>query len=350
MRVVGERPIVGGNKWSCFDQSYPVPENCEVEKLQGKFEQGTLIITMPKKFPSSHAATSTPKARVLQTTKEKVATSSPKIAKEAIPSKFTTPRVEEEPIGDKKIASSSPRIVKALNDLKGTQKATSPTQRHDKGKLRALNTSEPFEEETVLKPKATTPKEKTSRPQKGQEEIEPPKPTLIVAPTNQIVDEKHQEEIRKKIILETVKKQLLHEKGDHEKESVTKKEVEEEEEEEQDRKSYESRKLDEIKYVDQNMVLKGKEIKARKLEPSPKGEESSASKAAKKEKETSKRATNIDKAKGIKEVAAASTSEVVRRIGEGKLNDQDKPLLANMGAAILVIVALGAYVTYKFKN
>ncbi|KAJ1406733.1 HSP20-like chaperone [Sesbania bispinosa] len=351
VRVSGERPIVGGNKWSRFDQSYPVPENCEVEKLQGKFEQGILIVTMPKKFISPV----TPKAQV-EPTKENG--SSPRIPKETIPSKSTTTKVEE-PIGDKKSASS-PRIVKGSNDLKeqkGIQKGTSPalipkdiSQKPIDNK--GLRGSEPFvepkpqniQEKTVLKNKAiaATLKEQTGKTQKGQEEIEP-KPTLTMDTTKQIDDEKRQEEIRQKTILETVKKQL-HEKA--EKESVRKKE-------DGIAKPYESRKPE--KYVDQNTVIKGKEIKTRK--ESPKAAESSPEKG----KGISSRTATTDRAKsnkedeiypigkGIKELAA-SASQVVTRIGEGKLNDQEKPLVVNMGAAILVIVALGAYVSYKFTS
>ncbi|TKY49824.1 Inactive protein RESTRICTED TEV MOVEMENT 2 [Spatholobus suberectus] len=38
VRVIGERPL-GGNRISNFEHTYPVPENCEVEKLQGKYDR-----------------------------------------------------------------------------------------------------------------------------------------------------------------------------------------------------------------------------------------------------------------------------------------------------------------------
>ncbi|XP_045823474.1 protein RESTRICTED TEV MOVEMENT 2-like [Trifolium pratense] len=341
LRVIGERQIIGSNKSIQFDQSYPVPENCEVEKLQGKFEHGTLIVTMPKKFPSLKAQ--------VDTTKEKVV-ASPRTPKGAnIPSKSSTPRVLEEPIIRDKKDPSSPSIVKGLNDLnklkeqKGAQKDTFPTQ-SPKGKLKPL---EPFvesrpqnfdeENNVLLKAKG---KEING---KGQEEIEP-KSKIQMDHIKQIDDEKIQEEIRKKAILETIRKQLH---GD-EKESVTKKEIEE------DKKTYESSKVDQ-KYVDHNMFLEGKEIKARKV--SPKGEESFAPKDAKKGKDTNigkakrvKKGEMYAKEKGIFKEVASSASQVVKKLGEGKLNEQEKPLVANISAAILVIVALGAYATYKFTS
>ncbi|CAJ2638519.1 unnamed protein product [Trifolium pratense] len=344
LRIIGERQIIGSNKTIQFDQSYPVPENCEVEKLQGKFEHGTLIVAMPKKFPSLKAQ--------VDTTKEKVV-ASPRTPKGAnIPSKSSTPRVLEEPIIRDKKDPSSPSIVKGLNDLnklkeqKGAQKDTFPTQ-SPKGKLKPL---EPFvesrpqnfdeENNVLLKAKG---KEINGKGQKGQEEIEP-KSKIQMDHIKQIDDEKIQEEIRKKAILETIRKQLH---GD-EKESVTKKEIEE------DKKTYESSKVDQ-KYVDHNMFLEGKEIKARKV--SPKGEESFAPKDAKKGKDTNigkakrvKKGEMYAKEKGIFKEVASSASQVVKKLGEGKLNEQEKPLVANISAAILVIVALGAYATYKFTS
>ncbi|KAK7259739.1 hypothetical protein RIF29_25352 [Crotalaria pallida] len=333
LRVTGERPIDGGNKWSRFDQTYPIPENCEVERLQGKFDRGILTVTMPKKLISQV----TPKAEV-KTTQEKATSSSNKAVAE--------PKSKVgEPIGDKK-GPSFPSTLKGpdLKEQKGTRKVT-PTARRpnetsqkpedDEG-LSALIPSEPFRElrpqkfkdETV--PKATivaaTPKQQTGKPQKGAKEIEA-KTTLAMEEKEK--DDKRQAEIRHKTILATVKKQLSEK---DEKESVTKNEEVKEEE----RKPYKSRKPE----IDNDHManFKGKEIRTRRN--SPKAAEPSAPKAPEKD-------TIIGK--GIRELAA-SASEVVARIGEGKLNEQEKPLVANMGAAILVIVALGAYVSYKFAS
>ncbi|KAI4323711.1 hypothetical protein L6164_023296 [Bauhinia variegata] len=55
MSISGERPIEGGRRWSRFDQTFPVPENFNEERLGARFDQGILTITMPKKF-TSHVA------------------------------------------------------------------------------------------------------------------------------------------------------------------------------------------------------------------------------------------------------------------------------------------------------
>lgn len=342
LRITGERQLLGSNKWSLFDQSYPVPENCEVEKLQGKFENGTLIVAMPKKYPSLKSQ--------VETTKEKIVPS-PRTPKGTnIPSKPPTRVLEEPIIRDKKVPSSPSNIVTGLNDLnklkeqKGTQD-TFPSQ-SPKGKLKAL---EPFVESRPqnVYEENNVPKGKSqaigAKAQKSQEEIEP-RFGFKMDPIKQIDDEKIQEENRKKSILETIRKQL----HEDEKKSVANKKIEE------DKKTYESSKLDQ-QYIDHNMFLEGKEIKARK--ESSKGEEYFAPKDAKKEKDTTiektkryKKDEKYTKEKGIFKEVATSASQVVKRIGEGKLNEQEKPLVANMGAAILVIVALGAYATYKFTS
>lgn len=342
LKIVGERQLLGTNKWSRFNQSYNVPENCEVTKLQGKFDNGTLIVAMPKKIPS-------PKSQV-ETIQEQGAIS-PRIPKGTTPSKSTTTttRVQEEPIiRDKK--SPSPSFVKGLNDLnklkeqKGTPKDTFPTP-SPKGKMSVLE--KPFVE--YSRPQNNIDEENNmqkGKAQKGQEEIEQ-KSIFKMDPIKKIDDEKIQEEIRKKTLLEKVKKQLYEDV----KENVTNKKFEEEEK----KMPCESSKVDQ-KYVDHNMFLEGKEIKTRK--ESKKGEkESLASKAIEKEKDTTidkakshKKDQMYTKEKGIIKEMATSTSQIVKRIGEGKLNDQEKPLVANIGAAILVIVALGAYATYKFTS
>ncbi|OIW20419.1 hypothetical protein TanjilG_11118 [Lupinus angustifolius] len=328
LRVAGERPIVGGNKWSHLDQSYPIPENCEVEKLQANFEQGILTVTMPKKLFSQ---VTTPKPQV-KTTQENVPNPSKKpVAKESIPQKSTTSSVGES-YGDMK-SPSFPSTVKDLKEQKGVQKDTPTAKPEDDKRLRYLVPSEPFfrdprpqnvEEKTLQKAKITaaTPKQQTGRSEKGKKEIEA-QPTLIMD-SRKHIDEKFEEEIRQKTILATVKKQLSEKE---EKESVTKKEVKEEY-----KMPYKSRNVE--KDMDQMALFKGKEIRTRKYSP-----KSSVPKAS--EKDTI--------GKGIREVVA-SASKILTRIGEGKLNDEEKPLVANIGAAIVVIVALGAYVSYKFVS
>ena len=143
VRITGERPLQG-NKWHKMDQSYPNPDYCEPEALQGKFEIPILTITMPKKA-TSQAAT---KQQEVGTSQEKGAVVAEPKPQEKVqettsaPQPTTTTKVEE-PIEEKKSASpTSP-------DLKAQQK------------------NDTFED---------TPSQSLSKPikdQKGQEELVP---------------------------------------------------------------------------------------------------------------------------------------------------------------------------------
>ncbi|CAN6703555.1 unnamed protein product [Malus baccata var. baccata] len=48
IRVYGQRPL-GDNKWSRFNQTFPVQQNCDASKIHAKFSNGILTITIPKK-------------------------------------------------------------------------------------------------------------------------------------------------------------------------------------------------------------------------------------------------------------------------------------------------------------
>ncbi|CAB4268687.1 unnamed protein product [Prunus armeniaca] len=47
IKVDGQRPL-GNNKWSRFNQTFPIQENCDVSKIHGKFSNPILTITIPK--------------------------------------------------------------------------------------------------------------------------------------------------------------------------------------------------------------------------------------------------------------------------------------------------------------
>ncbi|KAG7948997.1 hypothetical protein I3843_13G038100 [Carya illinoinensis] len=45
----GEQPVVN-DRWSRFNLSFPVPNNCDTDKIRAKFQHGVLSITIPKKI------------------------------------------------------------------------------------------------------------------------------------------------------------------------------------------------------------------------------------------------------------------------------------------------------------
>ncbi|KAE9592744.1 hypothetical protein Lal_00028838 [Lupinus albus] len=409
VKISGERPILG-NRWNRFDQTYPLPQNCEPEKLQGKFEFGTLILTMPKKKTISQVSpkqevkkdqlgpsekpvpekekpekaqgtippqyTSHEVEEVVRDKKnasipspvkgspgpaEKVeAEAKPKKDQETIlfPPQFTTTKVEE-PIGDKKSVSLPPSFEKGHDDLKfkaqkGTQEDTSskkPIENlkpEDEKGLRGLipqngraetvkgyiikGKPENGEEEFEPKPKiaVATKTQTNEKPQKGhQEEVEPKSTSTTV--TGDPAKEKGREEIRPKTKLPTINKQLEEKTvtDDAEKEKVSKKQVKE------DGKPYNMEKA----------ITKEKDTRASEVLHKELAEPSGLKAKQKRNEDMIDSVGSI----GIRELAA-STCQVVTRIAEGKLNEEEKHLVVNMGAAALVIAALGAYVSYRFAS
>lgn len=55
MAVTGTRNA-GNNKWLKLDKTYPIPENCLIDKIDDKFEGGILTITMPKQITGAETA------------------------------------------------------------------------------------------------------------------------------------------------------------------------------------------------------------------------------------------------------------------------------------------------------
>nr|KYP53550.1 hypothetical protein KK1_024443 [Cajanus cajan] len=269
VRISGERQILG-SRWIRFDQSYPVPDYCEPEALQAKFETPVLILTMPKKTTSQDEGV-VPKAKP----DEK--------GKETTPPQPTTTTKVEEPIEDKKSASPpSP-------DLKAQQKATledTPPQ----------IPSEPI------------------KPQKGQGEA--------VERLSSAVSVKDQVE----------------EKKTEETSSDDEEEVKEEPSE--SRKPVKDKEQSDF----EEKETKTEKLLAKEVEPS----------ATKKKKEKEPSSITTPKKEGKCQENAkewvGSVSQVVRKIAEETWNEEEKKLAANIGAAFLVIAALGAYVSYRFSS
>jgi hypothetical protein len=342
LRITGERPIQG-NKWRKFDQTYPVPQNSEAEKLEAKFEQGILILKMQKKTISQSQAapkqevekslqdSSNNKANFDETKVEKV--------KETIPPSQST-KLEE---STKDMKSDSPQIQKLEEK---TQNDDDTLSSHIPKETISNNNPQNGQQEFEQKPTSneTTKNQIDEKSQKGQEEFEPkitsietnktqidekalkgqeefePKPTSI-----EKTNEKTQkdQEVEPKPIVRMVTKEKLEEKIVTKNDEDVEKEVKEKNE-----MPYESSKT---MKDEKNQNLKENEIE--KAEPS---------------------APNIStnqegNMNGIRKLAAAS-SQFVTRLAEGKWSGEERHLVENVGAAVLVIAAFGAYVSYRFSS
>ncbi|XP_020229265.1 nucleolar protein dao-5 isoform X2 [Cajanus cajan] len=418
VRISGERQILG-SRWIRFDQSYPVPDYCEPEALQAKFETPVLILTMPKKTTSQDEGV-VPKAKP----DEK--------GKETTPPQPTTTTKVEEPIEDKKSASPpSP-------DLKAQQKATledTPPQipsepiKPQKGQGEAVErlssaVSGKPQMNQELEPKPTpraTTMQTNEKPQKGQEEFEPrPTPTILTKVKTAEKPQKGQEEFEPRAtptptMLTKVKTAEKPQMGQEEfeprptptmltkvktaektqegpgefeqkstptiapktetdeqppksqvedepkptvtnvtrkpsvKDQVEEKKTEEtssDDEEEVKEEPSESRKpvKDKEQSDFEEKETKTEKLLAKEVEPS----------ATKKKKEKEPSSITTPKKEGKCQENAkewvGSVSQVVRKIAEETWNEEEKKLAANIGAAFLVIAALGAYVSYRFSS
>ncbi|PHU03518.1 hypothetical protein BC332_28769 [Capsicum chinense] len=53
LKISGQRPVAGQNKWLRFQKDFPVSENCDKTKISAKFENGILYVKQPKLITSS---------------------------------------------------------------------------------------------------------------------------------------------------------------------------------------------------------------------------------------------------------------------------------------------------------
>ncbi|KAL0008220.1 hypothetical protein SO802_009722 [Lithocarpus litseifolius] len=307
VRVHGERPLED-NRWSRFNETFPVPENCDVDKIHGNFYQGILTITMPKQViakvgPSKEQAKATQKA---PHPPKSSAETMPQKVQEVIPPKPTSSMWDEKQRENK--ASIEPKVQKGVEDV--PPKATSTAIDSKKREVKIGQSESP------------------EKAQKGQD-VTPPKATSSSDAKRQM-KEKNVE---------------LRDYNNVEKKHFEWNEAKENE-----------------KGVKKNMlIIKGKESgeTSAKLEM---GESSTASKVSKgKEKEKKEKYGGGSKdepesngvyydaeEEGLKGVAVS----VIKRLKNltKRVNEDERQMLVNMGAAVLVIFALGAYVSYSYTS
>jgi len=353
LRITGERPIPG-NKWRKFDQTYPVPENSEAEKLEAKFEQGILILKMLKKLISQSSQVA-PQQEVEKSpqspsnNKDLDETRVEKVQETNIPPPQST-KLEE---STKDMTNDSPQTSQSIE--KKTQNDDDTSSQIPKKTISNDNNPQKGQQDFEPKPtsKDSTNNQIDEKPQKGQQEFET-RPTSIERAKTQINEKPQngQEDLESKPKSIERSKTQTNEKAQKGEEEVEPKTIEKlvtkdaekernskkEEVEEKNEKTYESSKT--IK-DEKNQNLKEKEIEKA---------ENSAPNVPEKEKESCCRIPpNQEGKNGIRKFAATS-SQFVARIAEGKLSGEERHLAENVGAAVLVIAAFGAYVSYWFSS
>lgn len=369
LNVSGEREIDSGNyRWVRFNQSYPIPQNCNEGKLQANFARGVLTITMPKNIPSQRKTEAQQKGPFLPLKKlepkpnkkaqndvhqkaqempasTKVEESKPERAQDRIPRKYAPTGIVEEPKPEK-ARENIPRKygLAQVEELKPEKAREQRPQKHTPSRLEdlklekaheipqgsmpsKLEKQKPSEEEIPFKFRISRGKEDLTQkleddkrglktimpepiPKTAEDELEP----ILVGPS----------EMELRPMLKVAPRESEDEKPMKDREKI-----------EKERET----KGEEGKLVEKNQkMFQEKEIRTRMKTPETRGKE--------KESFPSKENMVSTLGKGIRHVSA-STSKVLTKISERKWEEEEKPMLVNMGAAVLLIAALGVYVSYK---
>ncbi|KAL5735238.1 hypothetical protein ACOSP7_033099 [Xanthoceras sorbifolium] len=173
--VHGEREL-GDNKWSRFDESFPIPENCKIDKIHAKWRNGSLIVTMPKE------------------------TITPPIA----PTKATP----QEPLPSKQGAAAAATTGIISSELKTNDKKSSgiifspeaPSSIHGEKRLDGLNALQKDEKETNPQKGTQETSNITSTKQQAHDK------TTVVSKPDNLVGHREKSEAKKEIPAEELLK------------------------------------------------------------------------------------------------------------------------------------------------
>lgn len=307
-RVRGER-LVAGNKWSRFQEDFQVPDNSDLTSVSTRHGGGTLIVTVPRKNVAG---------KTLATRKEENEASQatliprPKAQDQFLPPKTTGRKSPGEPKPDQQV-----------------QDKVTPT----------ISSSKPTTDDKTSGDHPITKIELQEDEQKSHIEEMSPGMTEKPAAHENIVDEAGKKIVADKSL------ELLGTKGtsgdrpstrtrqrkDEPKSSIEKKGIQETEE-----KHF----TPETAPLKDN-IGKGKEISS---------EVHKDNKMNKSEKQSKRQSSAVHDSPDHDQCALKLEPKKQKKKaakGLGDLNEE-RQLLVNMGAALLIVVGLGAYVSYSF--
>ncbi|XWS68506.1 hypothetical protein CRYUN_Cryun04dG0096500 [Craigia yunnanensis] len=305
IKVEGERALEK-NRRSRLNQAFPVPENCITEKIQCSFRNGVLTITIPKKT-------------ITQVD----------YVKDANTAKETTP---PKPISQQKTMKDP------VKDAKTTKETTPPKPTKDQKETtppKAASTSG-FEEQRdkkVLPPQ--TPQKATTEP-KAPTAMAPPKAQTNGKKIEAFQPSKQQEETQKKAapIATTTKQTEEKTAGSSTAEIVEK-------------KAESKVGLKDLVKEKENGKTKDSTMSESNIPKiSEKGKKDDKADGAVEEKPKGGGSSFLEKAKEMKGMDAIM--KTVKRLSTDDY--EDRQLLIKIGVSVLVIVALGAYITYSYRS
>ncbi|GLT50032.1 hypothetical protein SLA2020_235440 [Shorea laevis] len=276
IRVQGERPL-GKNKWSRFNRTFLVPENCSVNKIQARIQEGILTITIPKETIAPLQPTAAPKQEGTKITPKKREPSSALAPPPKEPSSVAAPPPKE----PSPVAAPPPKEPSPV--AAPPPKVPSPVAAPPPKVPSPVAAPPPKEPSPVEAPPPKAPSSVVASP--------PKEPSPVAAPKQST------------------------EKGD----SQTK----------------DKEKM----FVAPSKTPPPYDSKPKKQHETPPPLETKKEEKGKVKEETS----FMETAKKWKNVAVAMMKTALEK-------KEDRHLIVNVGVAVLVIVAVGAYVTYKIRS
>ncbi|KAM1469370.1 hypothetical protein ACFX1Q_040007 [Malus domestica] len=339
IRVYGQRPL-DNNKWSRFDQTFPVQQNCDATKIHAKFSNGILTITTKKVI--TWTATAEPTATTVKQKPHKV-------QEDPIPSKpsLTTPA------GPPTDTSSNTKGREVISQTA----AASAQGEQQRGKTSAQEAAAAAMSKAE-KATFTARDEKEMDNKNGQPPLAPPKGTAAETKARK---DKEGEALPKPIssiqkLKERDEKRLIPLTGPETGIGETKSE-EGDQDGKRGKASVKSVYRTGVENEDQ------KETKGN-ADAEPKNAGNVVETKIHKERETGERSKEArallkilerekNKSRGFSKPKEGSIAahvmaakERMKNPGSG-MNDEEKQMLINMGAAVLVLMALGASASYS---
>ncbi|XP_040994185.1 protein RESTRICTED TEV MOVEMENT 2-like [Juglans microcarpa x Juglans regia] len=326
LRIQGERPRQD-NRWSRFNQTFSVPENCDVDKIQGRFLSGILTITMPKiarvgpaaEDKTAKAAPSLPKS----TPQPKL----PEVPEQIPPTPAASTSGVEKPMEEKiartpslKRAATEPKVEKGLEDIPPEAATTAINERQ-----RVVESSQ-----SQSPPGATATTE--PKAQMGQDLA--PQKAALTTDTLKLMDKTSMESSAKQVDQKSIPKKDVLIEGNA--------------------KAGETKEPEKI--VESRMV-KGRESGEKSRDSVM--PETTAPKIAQTGKEKKERPSGVKKEKPKEDFSSEIGMGLKNMMGSAKhrvndlakrMNEDDRKMLVNIGAAVVVLVALGAYVSYSYGS
>lgn len=330
VRIRGERPILS-NKRSRFNQEITVPEMCDLNKIHSKFQNGILTIIIPKDVP--------PKLLTPEEVSKTIQKTTPTITSKATADQ-PTKQTERQKV-DQKTTSDQTKVHMGKENETVQNAKIEP-------KSKKAEDRDPLKQEIPSTSKAP----ELPKLQKVQDNSVSTKPMLIKVGADKQKDEKSaivssiaQKPSADQLKIQTAGREEADQKGMTEPNSQK---VDEKKLRKVKEKAVEKNLFNEKEREDQRVKESSISADHEKVVPKIKEDKETITKKIdgftvekpKEEYDITKFMMGIENVKG-------SAKEAVKNVLKG-VNNEERQLLVNVLAAVLVLVGFGAYVSYSF--